>query len=144
VDQLLQGGIAPVVVVVADPGGLVDLVADAVAHLGRPLRDGGHPGKRMGLVGAEVDVPGSGPPRRDLAGQRHVDAYLIDRGGDAVAMQVPLEAVACDAHVGVLGRGRVALAREALLLQAAAVGQVEVDAHQRGERVPLHNLPQVL
>ena len=123
-------------VVVADAGGLVDLVADAVAHLDRPLRDGGQPGERMGLVGAEVDVPGSRPPRRDLAGQRHVDAYLVDRGGDVVAAQVPLEAVPGDAHVGVLGRGRVALAREALLLlQAAPVGQVEVDAHQRGKRL---------
>ena len=80
VDELLQGGVAPVVVVVADAGGLVDLLADAVAHLDRPLRDRRQPGELMRLVGAEVDVAGSRPPRRDLAGERHVDAHLVDRG----------------------------------------------------------------
>jgi len=90
----------------------------------------------MRPVGAEVDVAGSRPPRRDLSGERHIDAYLVDRGGDAVAVQVTLEAVAGDAHVGVAGRGRVAPGREVLhLLQAAAVGQVEVDTHHRGKRL---------
>ena len=102
VDDLHQPDVAPVVVVVADAGGLVPLASDAVPRSHLALRDGREPGELARAVRAEQHEAGLGAPGRDLAFEGDIDRDLVERGGDAVCGQVAAEAVVADADVGMI------------------------------------------
>jgi hypothetical protein len=136
VHEHLHGDIAPVVIVVPAAGGAIFVAADCVADMRRTLRHRREPGEQLfAPIGAKIDMAGLWTPGANLTHQFDLDRYVLNGGGDVVAMEIPGKAIGSDPYIApLLGGGELIGGGVVELVEPPAIRQRKIDGDPRCER----------